>query len=159
MITTPGTCRGYFFRDGYNSFMSTFASQFIIALTVSAALLCGCKESKSGGSGASNAGQSADAPTADGKSAPGAPPSAGHPWSQNDVEAWLREDLGLVQVSLKASGGDNYEGSGKDGDGTPYTLKVTQMPGRIVCEHRSPARTAPGKFTTGKIEFGSQKNP
>lgn len=124
-------------------------------LLLTSAAICGCKDrgTHAGGPATPAGNGTADA-TPEGRQAPSSPPTAGHPWSQAEVEAWLKDDLGLVQVSLTSTGGDNYAGTGKDAAGTPYMVKVTQRPGRIVCEHQSPARTAPGKFTTGKIEFG-----
>jgi hypothetical protein len=70
------------------------------------------------------------------------------------VEAWIREDLGLVEIALTPGGEGNYAGTGKDQGGVQYKLKVTQRPGQIVLDHESPARTAPGKMTTGQIKFG-----
>ncbi|HSU67889.1 MAG TPA: hypothetical protein VLJ39_13520 [Tepidisphaeraceae bacterium] len=126
----------------------------LTVMTVCVLVGTGCKPSNENGSTATSGAPANTASEAADRTAPSSPPTAGHPWSRQEIEAWLRGDLGLVEVSLTPAGGDNYTGTGKDEQGTPYTLKVTQSPGHIVCEHQSPARTAPGKFTTGKIEFG-----
>ena len=130
---------------------SSFVGLGVVAVAL---VVGGCKNDRGAASAHSGAGGESGAQPAAERAAPSSPPSAGHPWSRGDVEAWVKGDLGLVEVNLTPAGGDNYSGSGKGDRGTPYTLKVTQGPGKIVCEHRSPAPTAPGKFVTGTIQFG-----
>ena len=68
--------------------------------------------------------------------------------------AWIREDMGLTDMTLTPGSDGSFTGTGKDPGGVVYKLKVTQKPGQIVLDHESPARTAPGKMTTGQIKFG-----
>jgi len=68
--------------------------------------------------------------------------------------ARIREDLGLAEMTLTPGSDGSFTGTGKDDGGVVYKLKVTQRPGQIVLDHESPARTAPGKVTTGQVKFG-----
>ena len=119
-----------------------------MALAVSVA--AGCKEDRKGGTtgtGTSSSGSSV-------VEAPKSPPTASRLWTQAEVEAWIRDDLGLVEMSLTPGSDGSYTGTGKDPGGVNYKLKVTQKPGQIVLDHESPAPTAPGKMRTGQIKFG-----
>jgi hypothetical protein len=128
-------------------------SQWMVAVWLAAALACaaGCKETKSTSSTpADGAGDHAE-------KYPSSPPTASRLWTQSEVDAWIRDDLGLVELSLTPSGAGNFTGTGRDEAGRPYTLTVTQKPGQIRCDHKSPAPTAPGQFKSGSIVFGSPK--
>jgi hypothetical protein len=121
------------------------------ALTV--LIAAGCKEEKKGGS--SGTGETASSSTDSAKvERPKSPPTASRLWTQAEVEAWIREDLGLAEMTLTPGENGIYTGTGKDNAGVKYTLKVTQKPGQIVLDHESPAPTAPGKMKTGQIKFG-----
>src|SRR5258705_12489264 len=86
--------------------------------------------------------------------APKFPPRASRLWTQAEVEAWIRADLGLGETSLTPGSDGSYTGTGKDEGGVKYKLKVTQRPGQIVLDHESPARTATGQVTKGQRRFG-----
>ena len=104
----------------------------------------GCKEDrKSGtpGKGTSSAGSSA-------VERPKSPPTASHLWTQAEVEAWIREDLGLTEMTLTPGSDGSFTGTGKDEGGVKYKLKVTQKPGQIVLDHESPAPTVSTRPTT-----------
>src|SRR5437899_12634521 len=94
--------------------------------------LVGCKEGGTGQKSSSKV------------EAPKSPPTASRLWTQGEVEAWIREDMGLVEIALTPGSDGSYAGTGKDQGGVQYKLKVTQRPGQILLDHESPARTAPG---------------
>ncbi|MDB5320662.1 MAG: hypothetical protein JWN40_2293 [Phycisphaerales bacterium] len=121
-----------------------------MAVLVAAA---GCKEDRKGGSSGAGSSSSPSSGSSSVES-PKSPPTASRLWTQAEVEAWIREDLALVETSLAPGSGGSYTGTGKDEGGVVYKLNVTQRPGEIVLDHESPARTAPGKVTTGQIKFG-----
>jgi len=113
-----------------------------------ACLVAGCKEEKKGGAAGGGSSSSSNAER------PKSPPTASHLWTQAEVEAWIREDLGLAEMTLTPGSDGSFTGTGKDDGGVVYKLKVTQRPGQIVLDHESPARTAPEKVTTGQVRFG-----
>jgi hypothetical protein len=84
----------------------------------------------------------------------GAPPSVAVPsvatgtWTQTEVETFLREELAITTMSLRSTGGHNYQGTGTDKDGIAYTLVVKQAPGgvRVDWSHS----TGNGLITFGK---------
>ena len=74
---------------------------------------------------------------------PGAPAAGAVPtmgpttvWSQAQVEQFLKEELELTTIALQSTGGDNYQGTGADAEGSDYTLIVKQVPGGIKVEWR-----------------------
>jgi hypothetical protein len=127
-------------------------SQWIVAVWLAAALACagGCKETKSTSSTpADGAGDHAE-------KYPSSPPTASRLWTQSEVDAWIRDDLGLVDLSLTPSGAGKFTGTGRDEAGRPYTLIVTQKPGQIRCDHKSPPQLRPA---SSKAEASSSGRP
>ena len=126
---------------------------FSLSVVLAACLLVvvGCKEEGKSRSGGATGGGSSSSSNVE---RPKSPPTASHLWTQAEVEAWIREDLGLAEMSLTPGSNGSYTGTGKDDGGVVYKLKVTQRPGQIVLDHESPARTAPGKMATGQVIFG-----
>jgi hypothetical protein len=55
-------------------------------------------------------------------------------WNQTQVEEFLKQELALTTITIKSTGGDGYEGTGADAEGTTYTLIVKQVPGGIKVE-------------------------
>jgi hypothetical protein len=122
-----------------------------LSVVLAACLVAGCKEegkSRSGGAAGDGSSSSSNVER------PKSPPTASHLWTQAEVEAWIREDLGLKEMTLTPGSDGSFTGTGKDAGGVNYKLKLTQRPGQIVLDHESPARTAPGKMATGQIKFG-----
>jgi hypothetical protein len=115
------------------------------------AVAVGCKEEKRAGA---PRGGSSSSSSSGGVERPKSPPTASALWTQEQVEAWIREDLGLVEMSLTPGSGGSFTGTGKDARGVQYKLKVTQRPGQIVLDHEYPAPTAPGRMAKGQIKFG-----
>jgi hypothetical protein len=123
-----------------------------MVLTACLLVVAGCKdEGKSRSGGAGGGGSSSSSSTV---KRPKSPPTASRLWTQAEVEAWIREDMGLTELTLTPGSDGSFTGTGKDAGGVNYKLKVTQRPGQIVLDHESPARTAPGKMMTGQIKFG-----
>jgi hypothetical protein len=116
--------------------------------------LVGCKEEKKGTSSSGRTPTGSSSSSSSTVERPKSPPTASHLWSQAEVEAWIREDMGLTEITLTPGSDGSFTGTGKDAGGVNYKLKVTQRPGQIVLDHESPARTAPGKMMTGQIKFG-----
>jgi hypothetical protein len=57
-------------------------------------------------------------------------------WNQAQVEQFLKDELALTTIAIKSTGGDNYQGTGADAEGSAYTLIVKQVPGGIKVEWR-----------------------
>ena len=55
-------------------------------------------------------------------------------WNQTQVEEFLRQELELTTIAIKSTGGDGYQGTGVDAEGTSYTLVVKQVTGGIKVE-------------------------
>jgi hypothetical protein len=55
-------------------------------------------------------------------------------WNQTQVEEFLRQELELTTIAIKSTGGDGYQGTGADAEGTTYTLIVKQVPGGFKVE-------------------------
>jgi hypothetical protein len=123
----------------------------VLGAVLAGAVLVGCKEEKRSGAAR---GSSSSSSSSGAVERPKSPPTASALWTQGQVEAWIREDLGLVEMSLTPGDGGSFTGTGKDGRGLPYKLKVTQKPGGIVLDHEYPAPTAPGQMAKGQIRFG-----
>jgi hypothetical protein len=126
--------------------------RLVLGAVLVGAIVVGCKEEKRAGAGRANS-SSASSGAAE---RPKAPPTASALWTQDQVEAWIREDLGLVEMSLTPGSGGSFTGTGKDERGVSYKLKVTQKPGQIVLDHEYPAPTAPGQMAKGQIRFGGK---
>ena len=116
------------------------------ALTLWAAISSGCDDAP-GGPRARPA-----APPTPGPAAGGTPIRAEDAtgiWDQAQVEAYLKQDLKLTEVSLTGTGGGSYTGTGKGLDGKAYRLDVKQVPGGIACEYVA------GETGRGRISFGN----
>src|SRR4051794_34334548 len=108
----------------------------VISMVLAGCLVVGCKEEgKSRSGGAAGGGGSSSSSNVE---RPKSPPTASHLWTQAEVEAWIREDLGLTEMTLTPGSDGSFTGTGKDPGGVAYKLKVTQRPGQIVLDHESP---------------------
>jgi hypothetical protein len=128
--------------------------RLVLGAVLAGAVLVGCKEEKR--AGAPRGSSSSSSSSSGAVERPKSPPTASALWTQEQVEAWIREDLGLVEMSLTPGSGGSFTGTGKDARGVPYKLKVTQRPGQIVLDHEYPAPTAPGQMAKGQIRFGGK---
>lgn len=74
-------------------------------------------------------------------------PASSNPgeWNQSQVDAWIRQQLKVTELTLAADGERAFKGTGRDAAGTAYELKVTQSENRIQCEYTSSSGTGKGQ--------------
>jgi hypothetical protein len=102
----------------------------------------GCKKKAS--SPGSDSTQDATDPTY-----PKEPPSEAHWWTKSEVTAFIVDSMGLTDIQLTPAVNHGFTGTGKNPAGTVFTLKVTQQPGKILCEYQGP----PGSGVSGSNDF------
>ena len=69
-------------------------------------------------------------------------------WNQTQVEEFFKEEFKFTTISLKSTGGHNYQGTGVDPGGLSYTLIFKQVPGGYKAEWST--ESGNGTITFGK---------
>ncbi|MSR31751.1 MAG: hypothetical protein EXR99_09625 [Gemmataceae bacterium] len=70
-------------------------------------------------------------------------------WDKLEVETFVKEDIKLVEVTLKETTKNNYSGTGKDAQGRIFNLQVKQVPGGIACDFTN------NGGGSGRVSFGN----